>query len=167
MGNLESQGSAPPCAKTWRFHPVEVGVPLPCGFTERKGVQVPGPSPLQFGGFFSSVPRLLLLRQSQSLTWRQCVRATSLSCCAAWQTSSPWSRASPSSSMAAAPTWTWWPAVLRRPRYGCGDSNIWWTLSPAWTKRRGWTSISRMESECEPGVTKEAGGLRTGGGVQG
>ncbi|XP_053525193.1 1-phosphatidylinositol 4,5-bisphosphate phosphodiesterase delta-4 isoform X1 [Artibeus jamaicensis] len=82
---------------------------------------------------------------SQFPTWRQCVRAMSLSCCAAWKRSSPWSRASPSSSMAAAPTWTWWPTVLRRPRSGCRDSSYWWTLSPAWTDRSGLISISRME----------------------
>nr|KAF6450892.1 phospholipase C delta 4 [Molossus molossus] len=84
---------------------------------------------------------------SQFLTWRQCVIAMSPSCCAAWRRNFPWSMVSPSSSMAAAPTWTWWPTVLRRPRFGCRGSSYWWTLSPAWTNRSGWTSISSMESE--------------------
>ncbi|PNI70887.1 PLCD4 isoform 14, partial [Pan troglodytes] len=47
------------------------------------------------------------MHKSQSLMWRQYVMAMIPSCCVAWQRSSPWSRASPLSSMAAAPTWTW------------------------------------------------------------
>lgn len=104
----------------------------------------------------SSAPQLASSWQFQFLTWRQCVRAMSLNCCAAWQRSSPWSRASPLSSMAAAPTWTLWPTVLKRPRSGCRDFGCWWTLSPAWTNRSSWTSIGPKESEWGPGVTEGA-----------
>lgn len=153
----EFQESASPCTKALGVLVCGGWGPSSCGFREKNGEYWSlALSCYDLLDPLLRAPHPLLPRQSQSPTWTQYVRATSLSCCATWQRNSPWSRASPLSSTAAAPTWTWWPTVSRKPRPGCTGSSYWWALSPTWTNRRGWTSISRMESEWDPGVTEGA-----------
>ena len=157
MWQSEFQESAYPCTKALGVLVYGGWGPSSCGLREKKGEYWSlALSCCDLSDPLLRAPHSLLPWQSQSPTLTQYVRATSLSCCATWQRSSPWSRASPSSSMAAAPTWTWWPTVSRKPRPGCRGSSCWWALSPTWTNRRGWISISRMESEWDPGVTEGA-----------
>lgn len=105
----------------------------------------------------SQYSHLLLSWQFRSLMWRGYVRGRIQSCCAIWWRSFPWSKGSPLSFMGAAPTWTWWPTVFKRPRFGCEDSSCWWISLPAWITRSSWISINLMALGCGQGLLKGSG----------